>query len=352
MRVRSVLYPGIRRWTRRVAMEYRKRVAAIFVLLAVLNVSAWAALLMLSSKYALFLSLGTLAYVLGLRHALDADHIAAIDNATRKLAQNGGRPAGVGLFFSLGHSTVVVMLAIAIVVAGAYVTSAIPSVRTIGSIAGTGVSALFLYAIGAFNLLILIDIYKAVRASRAESKASERIDELLDKRGFMNRLLGSRLNFISKSWHMYPVGFLFGLGFDTASEIGLLAITAGATSSMPALYVLVLPALFMAGMTLLDTADGMLMLSAYSWSIKNQASKVYYNLLLTGASVVVAFVIGSIELSNLIGAQAGGWFGSLGIGIAHNSLPLAPRAVFAVIACIAAAYLVRYFQKAHRNGSG
>jgi high-affinity nickel-transport protein len=331
-------------------MEYRERVAAIFMILAALNVSAWIALFALSSKYSLFLSLGTLAYLLGLRHALDADHIAAIDNATRKLAQNGGRPAGTGLFFSLGHSTVVVLLSIAIVVAGAYATSTIPSVRAIGSIAGTGVSALFLYAIGAFNLLILIDIYKAARASKSESWDIAKMDDMLAKRGFMNRILGSRLDFISKSWHMYPVGFLFGLGFDTASEIGLLAITAGAASAIPTAYVLVLPVLFTAGMTLLDTLDGMLMLSAYSWSMKNPASKVYYNLLLTGASVVVAFVIGSIELSNLIGAEAAGWFGSLSLGASRlPSLP-ALLVAFAATVCVAAAYLVLHLRKPRRDG--
>ncbi len=290
------------------------------------NIAAWLSLFYVGGLYAKLLGLGILAYTLGMRHAFDADHIAAIDNTTRKLVQEKKKPVGVGLFFSLGHSTVVVLLSLGLVIASTLVAHSIPSLENMGAIVGTTVSALFLYVIGILNVLIFIDIYRLYRKLSVEKYDQERLNELLDKRGLMNRIFGKRFKFIERSWQMYPVGFLFGLGFDTATEVALIAITGIAAANMPVAYVMVLPIMFTAGMTLLDTADSVVMLHAYNWAFSNALKKIYYNMTITAASVLVAFFIGGVEWIQAVAIEfnlnGGLWsyvenldFGILGIGI-------------------------------------
>lgn len=281
-------------------MAVRQRILALGAVLLAGNVAVWLLLGTLARGYPFLLSLGILAYVFGLRHAADADHIAAIDNTTRKLMQDGQRPLGVGFFFSLGHSTIVFLLATALVLATRAVAGHIPFLEHVGGIVGTLISAIFLYAIAVLNLVILRGIYDVFRRLHQARKAGEtpqaELDRLLEQRGLMNRLLGRFYRSIRRSYQMYPVGVLFGLGFDTASEVALLGISAFAASHhMPAVYALVLPALFTAGMALVDTADGVMMQYAYGWAFLKPIRKVYYNLTITAVSVVVALVIGTIE---------------------------------------------------------
>ena len=250
--------------------------------------------------------LGTLAYTLGLRHAFDADHIAAIDNTTRKLLQDGQRPLGVGFFFSLGHSSVVFALAGGIALAAETVRARLPVLRHWGGTIGTGVSGTFLLAIGLLNLLVLLDVVRIFRDMRRVELDEERLEARLLDRGLMSRgLLGRVGGRIRASWQMFPLGALFGLGFDTASEVGLLALSAGAAGKhLPLSAVLALPLLFAAGMSLLDTADGAFMSHAYTWAFSNPVRKVYYNITVTSLSVAVALGIGGVELLQLVARAA------------------------------------------------
>jgi nickel/cobalt transporter (NiCoT) family protein len=249
--------------------------------------------------------MGALAYGLGLRHAFDADHISAIDDTTRYLLQKGEQPFGVGFFFSLGHSTIVLIMTILLVIATKTVGSAMPGLRGYGGPAASMVSGVFLWVIGTLNLLVLLDIRETWRQMRRGTYHQERLEELLAQRGLIRRILGGRLQaLISHSWQMYPVGMLFGLGFDTASEIGLLALAAGiALQAVPNLAVVSLALLFASGMSLMDTADGVFMVKAYSWAFSNPFRKVYYNITTTGLSVVVALLIGSIELLQVLAVE-------------------------------------------------
>ena len=249
--------------------------------------------------------LGTLAFTFGLRHAFDADHIAAIDNTTRKLLQDGQRPLGVGFFFSLGHSTIVFVLAGGFAVAAKTVHSQIPAFEDYGGYLSATVSGTFLWIIGILNLIVLIDILRIFFEMRTRAYDRERLEARLLDRGLMNRFYLGRLSQrIDASWKMYPLGALFGLGFDTATEVGLLAISAGvATHHVPFLAVLSLPILFAAGMSLMDTADGAFMSQAYGWAFSNPIRKVYYNITVTTLSVTVALLIGSIELLQVLSAK-------------------------------------------------
>ncbi len=270
------------------------------------------------------LGLGFLAYTLGLRHAFDVDHIAAIDNTVRKLIQQEENPMGVGFYFSLGHATVVCLMAIATAFAAQWAENSIPQLKDIGGVISTSVSGIFLILIGVLNLIVLVDIYKVFLQMRQKSYDDNRLEELLQNRGFMARYLNPLFKFVSKSWHVYPIGFLFGLGFDTASEVALLAISAGAAKSDIGLAgIIALPVLFAAGMSLLDTADGIFMTTAYNWAFSTPLRKVYYNLTITGLSVVAALFIGLVELAQVItpelGLNGGFWewlqdldFGALG----------------------------------------
>jgi high-affinity nickel-transport protein len=277
------------------------------------------------------LGLGTLAYTFGLRHAFDADHIAAIDNTTRKMLHDGKKPLGVGFFFSLGHSTVVFGLATGIALGAATVKAKLPTFQHVGGPIGTGVSGTFLLAIGVLNLLVLIDVVRIFRAMRTGELDEERLEERLMDRGLMSRGILKRLgNRIHSSWQMYPLGFLFGLGFDTATEVGLLALSAGAAGKhLPPGAVLALPLLFAAGMSLLDTADGAFMTHAYGWAFANPVRKLYYNITVTALSVTVALGIGGAELIQIVAKAA--WLDLNMLGIFVVGLFVVTWAAAAVI---------------------
>ena len=262
-------------------------------------VSAWAAF----HDRPTLLGTALLAWVFGLRHAVDADHIAAIDNVVRKLMREGGRPRTVGLWFSLGHSTIVVLASLAIAAAASAVQDRLDLAKSIGGLVGTSVSAVFLLVIAAVNLVILRDIWHSFRAVRRGGRLDEdALDSLLAGRGLLARLFRPLFRAISRSWHMYPLGFLFGLGFDTATEVGLLGIAATqAAQGMSPWQTMVFPALFTAGMALVDTADSVLMVRAYGWAFIHPLRKLWYNLTMTAASVLVAVLIGGIEVLGLIG---------------------------------------------------
>jgi high-affinity nickel-transport protein len=290
---------------------------------ALLHVTGWGLFLYYSPSNPALAGLGALAYTFGLRHAFDADHIAAIDNTTRKFLQEGKRSLGVGFFFSLGHSSIVFSLATGLAVAAKTVDARIPSFQHYGATIGAGVSGTFLWIIGILNLLVLLDVVRIFREMRHRSYDRERLEQRLLDRGFMNRFfLGGLARRIGSSWQMFPLGALCGLGFDTATEVGLLALAAGvATHHVPFLAVISLPLLFAAGMSLMDTADGAFMSHAYGWAFSNPVRKVYYNITVTSLSVAVALVIGTIELLQVVASRfglaflEGVDFGVLGYGI-------------------------------------
>jgi high-affinity nickel-transport protein len=285
----------------------RLRVAAIYAVLLIGNLGAWGWALIAFRHYPLLLGTAMLAYGFGLRHAVDADHIAAIDNVTRKLMQEGKRPAAVGFFFSLGHSTIVVLASVAIAATATAFKHRFVTFQTVGGALGTLVSALFLLLIAAMNIMILATIYQAFR--RAKTGAPYQEDDLnilLAGRGLLARLFRPIFRMIRQSWHMYPLGLLFGLGFDTATEVGLLGISATQASQGLSIWsILVFPTLFTAGMSLLDTTDSILMLGAYGWAFVKPIRKLYYNLTITFVSVLVALLIGAIETLGLAENQFG-----------------------------------------------
>jgi len=262
----------------------------------------WAWALLVFRQHPLLLGTALLAYGFGLRHAVDADHIAAIDNVTRKLMQEGKRPVSVGLFFSLGHSTVVVLASAAIALTASALQDRFEALKLVGGTIGTSISATFLFVIAAANFMILRSVYRTFRdVRRGGTFVEEDVDRLLAQRGFLGRLFGPLFRIVSRSWHMYPLGVLFGLGFDTATEIGVLGISAAeASKGLPIWSIMVFPALFTAGMSLIDTSDGVLMLGAYGWAFTKPIRKLYYNLTITFVSVLVAVLIGGIEALGLI----------------------------------------------------
>jgi len=259
---------------------------------------------------------GILAYTLGMRHAFDADHIAAIDNTTRKLVAEGKRPLSVGFFFSLGHSSVVFVLAVllnfGIRALNGQVRNGGSTLHSVTGTVGTLVSGTFLYLIAGLNVIILVSIGKVFRDMRRGRYDDSELEEQLAKRGLLNRFLGPLARRVDTPWKMYPIGLVFGLGFDTATEIALLVLAGSAVvSGLPFYAVLSLPLLFAAGMSLFDTADGCFMNFAYDWAFARPLRKVYYNLTVTGLSVVVAFFVGTIEVLGLIAQQShltGGWW--------------------------------------------
>ena len=267
------------------------------------------------SQYGIFWALGILAYTLGLRHGIDADHICAIDNTTRKLIQQDKRPTTVGTWFSLGHSTIVVVMLALLVVATRFIVGSLPAFEADGAVIGTVISGGFLYVIALINFLIFWQIYLIYRSLRSGELDQQKLDETLLKRGFMNRYFGKLFKFVNEPWQIYPVGVLFGLGFDTASEVALIAITvttATAATHFPLWMVMVLPFMFTCGMVLTDTTDGFGMRFAYGWAFMKPIRKVYYNLTMTVISVLVAVVIGTIELLGVLASElnlSGGPFG-------------------------------------------
>ena len=254
--------------------------------------------------------LGITAYTLGMRHAFDADHIAAIDNTTRKLMSEGQKPMSTGFWFSLGHSSVVFVMVLGIALGVRALSRGIgndsSTLQQVTGVWGTTVSGVFLLLIGLINLAALIGIVGVFRGMRRGEYDEAELERQLDKRGFLNRILGRVTRAVSKPWHMFPTGFLFGLGFDTVSEIGLLVIAGGAVAAnLPWWAVLTLPVLFAAGMSLLDTLDGAFMTMAYGWAFSRPVRKIYYNITVTALSVAVALIIGGIEIIQLVADKAG-----------------------------------------------
>ncbi|MEH2057041.1 MAG: HoxN/HupN/NixA family nickel/cobalt transporter [Nostoc sp.] len=283
----------------------RRKVINIYAFLISVNILVWVVALIAFHSYPLLLGTAVLAYSFGLRHAVDADHIAAIDNVTRKLMQENKRPVAVGFFFSLGHSTIVVLASIAIALTASTIQKDFPSFQKVGGLIGTTVSALFLLAIAAINMVVLWDVYKTFQSvKRGGTYDDQSLDEFLNQRGLLGRFFRPLFRLIDSSWKMYPLGFLFGLGFDTATEVGLLGISASqAAKGLPIWSILLFPALFTAGMSLVDTTDGILMLGAYGWAYVKPIRKLYYNMTITFVSVLVAVIIGGIEALSIIGNQ-------------------------------------------------
>ena len=310
-------------------LGFRGRIVAIYAILIFANLAAWIWALMAFVHQPVLIGTAVLAYSLGLRHAIDADHLAAIDNVTRKLMQEGKRPVAVGFFFALGHSTVVVVASLVVALTAHALTDELVSYREIGGIVGTSASALFLFIIAIANLILLRGVYRAFRlAERGDHVTEEEMDALLHRRGWLARIFKPLFRFVSQSWHLYPIGLLFALGFETASEISLFGLAAQASNAVSSWSLLIFPALFAAGMTLVDTTDGVLMLGAYGWAYRNPMRKLFYNLTITSVSVLVALVVGGIETLGLIAGQfrlhgafwnaisdLNGNFGALGYGI-------------------------------------
>lgn len=294
----------------------RRSIAGMAAFIVLLHVVGWGSLLLLvepqhfklsdgSHSQVFGVGLGITAYTLGMRHAFDADHIAAIDNTTRKLLADGKRPMSVGFWFSLGHSTVVfglcVLLALGLRALAGSVENDGSTLHTITGVVGTTVSGTFLWIIGILNLIALIGIIKVWRRARQGEFDEAALEHHLNSRGFMNRILGGLTKSVTKPWNMYPIGFLFGLGFDTATEVSLLVLAGGAAAfALPWYAILTLPVLFAAGMSLLDAADGVVMSKAYHWAFAKPLRRLYYNATVTWLSVFVALVIGTIELCGVL----------------------------------------------------
>lgn len=287
--------------------QVKTKAAITYALLIGANIAAWMWAWHEFHDRPALLGTALLAYMFGLRHAFDADHIAAIDNVVRKLMQEGKAPYSVGFFFSLGHSSIVILASLAIAATAAAMQDRLEAFHDVGGVIGTAVSALFLLIIGIANLFILKGIWAAFTRARAGEKiVDEDLDALLAGRGLIARIFRPVFRVVSRSWHMYPIGFLFGLGFDTATEIGLLGISATqASQGMSFWTILIFPALFTAGMSLMDTSDSVLMTGAYGWAFVKPIRKLWYNLTITAASVAVAIFIGGIEALGLISDKLG-----------------------------------------------
>ena len=288
-------------------INLRRKITNIYAFLILSNIAAWMAALFVFHDFPLLIGSSVLAYSFGLRHAVDADHIAAIDNVTRKLMQEDKKPIAVGFFFSLGHSTIVALLTIAIALTAGNIQQNMPQFKEVGGLIGTSVSALFLLFIAALNMVILWDVFKTFQSVKKGGYYNENsLNELLDQRGLLGRFFRPLFKLIDQSWKMYPLGVLFGLGFDTATEVGLLGLSANqASAGLPIWSILIFPALFTAGMCLIDTTDGILMLGAYSWAYVKPIRKLYYNLTITLVSVLVALLVGGIEALGIIGGKLG-----------------------------------------------
>jgi high-affinity nickel-transport protein len=289
------------------AGNLRRRVVGLYALLIAANLAAWAWALVALQDYPVLLGTAVLAYTFGLRHAVDADHIAAIDNVTRALMQTGKRPIAAGLFFSLGHSVGIFAMTLIIAVAAKAVETRFTAYKAIGEVLGTSVSAFFLFAIAIVNAVIFVSVYRAFRSVRAGAPfIEEDMNTLLSGRGLLARLFRPLFRIVSRSWHLLPIGLLFGLGFDTVTEVGLFGISATQAADGKALsVVLVFPVLFGAAMALVDTTDSVLMVGAYGWAFTKPIRKLFYNMTITLVSALVAIVIGGIEALGLIADQLG-----------------------------------------------
>jgi len=337
----------------------RRRLAGIYAILTVANLLAWAWALVAFRSHPVLLGTAFLAYTFGLRHAVDADHIAAIDNVTRKLMQAGKRPVSVGFFFALGHSTIVVLASLGVAATTAALQSRFASFKDVGGLIGTSVSALFLFAVALANLVILGGVYRAFRGVRRGGLYVEAdFDRLLAQRGLLARLFRPVFRLVTKSWHMYPLGFLFGLGFDTATEIAVLGISAAEASRGLSIWsIMVFPALFAAGMSLIDTTDGVLMLGAYGWAFARPIRRLYYNLTITAVSVLVALIVGGIEVLGLIGGRLeleGPFWGFVGtLNDNFGALGYLIIAIFALSWLVSIAiYRIRRYDAIELEGQG
>jgi len=281
------------------------KIVSVYSLIGLATMLGFVASTIVGRISGLLAGLGLIAYVFGLRHGVDADHIAAIDNTTRKLMQGKQHPYTVGMWFSLGHSTIVVALVVALVLATRTVIGHIPALENGGVIIGTSASGVFLWMIGIVNVVIVLNIYRIFKGLKQGRLNQAELENLLDDRGFLNRYFKPLFKIVKRPWQIYPIGFLFGLGFDTATEIVLIAISVGigVSSSVPVWMILVLPFMFTCGMVLIDTTDGVTMCIAYGWAFLNPIRKIYYNLTVTVISVLVAFVIGTAELLQVVASE-------------------------------------------------
>jgi high-affinity nickel-transport protein len=311
-------------------INVRQKIISLYGFLLIANIGVWIWALLAFRHNPILLASAVLAYTLGLRHAVDADHIAAIDNVTRKLMQENKMPISSGFFFSLGHSTMVLLMSVAVGLAAVVLQSHFAEMKNVGGMISTSISALYLFLLAFFNILVLLSVIKVFRAAK-ENKVmqGDDLDLLLNNRSLLSKIFRPLFRMASRSWHMFPVGFLFGLGFDTASEVALFGMSAAEAAKGTSFWtILIFPALFTAGMSLVDTSDGTLMLGAYGWAFKKPIRKLYYNITITLVSVVVAVGIASIESLGLIQdklalkglfwdliAQINQNFGLLGYGI-------------------------------------
>ncbi len=329
------------------AVALRGRIASIYTLLVVANICVWIYAFYLFRDQPVLLGTALLAYGLGLRHAVDADHIAAIDNVVRKLMQARRQPVSVGFYFALGHSSVVILATAGIAFSATALASRFDGFRTVGGFVGTLVSTLFLFIIAAMNIAVLAGIWRAFRHVRRGGTFLEQdFDLLLNSRGLLARLFRPAFRLVTSNWHMFPLGFLFGLGFDTATEVGLLSISATqAAQGLSIWSIMVFPALFAAGMSLIDTTDGVLMLGAYNWAFIKPIRKLYYNLIITSVSVAVAILVAGIEGLGLISGEFGlsGWFWDAigGLNASFNGLGVAIIGLF-VLAWAVSVIVYRY----------
>lgn len=328
-------------------MTQRKRLVVLYGFLIAANMAAWIWALVVFRDKPVLLGTALLAYGFGLRHAVDADHIAAIDNVTRKLVQEGKRPLTVGFFFAIGHSTVVALASLGVAVGATLLTGRFEAFHQVGGLISTLVSALFLFTLAAINIVILRSVWRTYRHVRAGgSYVEEDFDLLLGSRGLLARLFRPMFKLIRKSWHMLPLGFLFGLGFDTATEVALLGISATQAAQGVSIWsILVFPALFAAGMSLVDTTDGVLMLGAYDWAFVKPIRKLFYNLVITFVSVVVAVLVGGIELLGLLGDRfglsGGFWEAIAALNDNFNNLGFVIVALF-IVAWVGSLLFYRY----------
>jgi high-affinity nickel-transport protein len=311
----------------------RSKIAGIYSVLLGANLLAWIWAFIAFRDHPVMLGTALLAYTFGLRHAVDADHIAAIDNVTRKLMQEGKRPVAAGFFFSLGHSAVVIAISLGVAFTAAALESRFENLKAVGEIISTCPSALFLFIIAGANIVILAAIFQTFKAVKHGAHlVDEDLDILLNSRGLLARLFRPLFGMVTRSWHLLPIGFLFGLGFDTATEGALFGVSAAEASKGLSIWsVMVFPALFTACMSLVDTTDGVLMLGAYGWAFMKPIRKLYYNLTITALSVVVAVAIGGIETLGLIGDNLSlrGWFWD-GIGALNDNFGLLGYAIIGI----------------------
>jgi nickel/cobalt transporter (NiCoT) family protein len=307
----------------------------------------------LTSGALLFTGLAITAYVLGLRHGFDADHIAAIDNTTRKLLNDGKRPLTVGTWFSLGHSTIVCGMILALVVVTDWISSHFHLFATVGAVLGTLISGVFLVVIGIVNAVIVLEVYRMFRGVRDGQLDQKALDDQMNKRGFLNRIFGRFFRVVREPWQIYPIGVLFGLGFDTATEVLIIALALlFAASGVPLWAVLFLPLLFTCGMVLSDTSDGFAMRYAYGWAFNHPIRKIFYNLTLTVISVLVAFVIGGVELLQVISGELG-WGGPYWAWLDHlNFESLGIAIVVLFLGCWAIAMVIYWVKGYERIGFG